>query len=451
MARPVTLTHLAAALVLGGLGASLCAPAFAQADAERIRALENKLDASLRQIEKLTERIAELERASAPGRAKAEPAAPTAADQAKALDTLQQSVEQISQGLSRNVSHTGVPLHGFADANAGWSGVGDPRRLRGFGVGSLDLYLTPQFGSRVKSLMEIVFEYGPDGSGEFEAERAQVGYTFNDGLTLWAGRFHTPIGLWNTLYHHGANLQTAIYRPRFIEFEDRDGLLPTHSVGLWANGKASLDWGKINYDVYLSNGPTVRRRLLDFNGFSDDNSGKLLGLNLGMQPHGGLRGLTVGVHTFGSTVDTRSAANTLLSRNRMRMAGGYFGYDAMGWETLGEYYRFANRELATDTSHTSNAWFTQVGYNLGAWLPYARFEKASLDPADKLFATQKIGRSYTRTSVGARYELDSKSALKVEFGDTTEASATLIDENGLAVPVPRARYRRTTVEYSIAF
>lgn len=452
MTRAVSLTHLAASLVLSGLGAALGAPAFAQSDAERIRALEQRLDASLKQIEKLTDRIAELERAASPTKAKPEGGAPAAAaEQSKALDTLRQDVDQISEGLSRNVSHTGVPLHGFADANAAWSSAADPRRLRGFGVGSLDLYLTPQFGSRVRSLMEIVFEYGPEGTGEFEAERAQVGYTFNDELTLWAGRFHTPIGLWNTLYHHGANLQTSIYRPRFIEFEDRNGLLPTHSVGLWASGRINLDLGKVNYDAYVSNGPTVRRRVLDFNGFTDDNSGKLFGLNLGLHPNGILRGLTAGVHAFGSTVDTRGAAETILARNRMRMAGGYFGYDANGWEAIGEYYHFSNRDLAAGAHHASNAWFTQLGYSWGSLLPYVRYERASLDPADTLFSTQQVGRSYSRSSVGARYELDSKSALKIEFGDSTEAAATLIDENGAAVAVPRARYRRAAIEYSIAF
>jgi hypothetical protein len=451
MTRALSLTHLAAALLLGGLGASLGSPAFAQSDADRLRALEQRLDASLQLIEKLNQRIAELERAATPAKAKGEAGTPSDAEQARAIDTLRKDVEQISDGLSRNVGHTGVPLHGFADANAGWSGAGDPRRLRGFGVGSLDLYLTPQFGSRVKSLMEIVFEYGPEGTGEFEAERAQVGYTFSDALTLWAGRFHTPIGLWNTLYHHGANLQTSIYRPRFIEFEDRNGLLPTHSVGLWASGKTTIEVGKVNYDVYVSNGPTVRKRLLDFNGFTDDNSGKLVGLNLGIQPAGVLRGLSVGVHAFGATVDTRTAADTVLSRSRMRMSGGYFGYDAKGFEAIGEYYRFANRELASGARHSSTAWFTQVGYSFGGLLPFARYERVSLDSNDMLFSTQQVGRSYTRSSIGARYELDSKSALKIELGDSTEAAATLIDENGASAPVPRARYRRTAVEYSIAF
>lgn len=388
----------------------------ATVSAQELRALEQRLNASQQQIEQLRE-----------------------------------SLEQMSSGLSRSVSHTGVPLHGFADAGAGWSSREDPSRLRGFGVGTLDLYLTPQFGNHVKSLMEIAFYYRTDGTGEVEAERMQVGYALDDSLTVWAGRFHTPIGLWNTAYHHGANLQTSIYRPRFIDFEDRDGLLPTHSIGLWGSGKTDIAAGKIAYDIYLSNGPTVRRGTLDYNAFSDDNGGKLLGFNLTWRPHTALRGASLGVHGFGSTVDTRLASGALHSRTRVRMWGGHFGYDAQSWEALAEVYHFANSDAASGASRTSQAGYVQLGHSFGWLTPYLRHERAALDGADNFFATQRVGRSYARSSIGMRYDLDPKAALKVEFGATREKAATLIDDTGAASAVAPARYRRLAVEYSIAF
>ncbi len=453
MARSLSPTPLITALLLCGMAAGSATPVLAQTSAEtqseRLRALEERLNASQKLIERLSERIAELERAAA--QARPDGAAPAAAEQAKTIATLRDSVEQISQGLSRTVNSTGVPVHGFADAGAGWSSRDDPARLRGFGVGTLDLYFAPQFGNRVKSLMEIAFYYNAEGGGEIEAERMQVGYALDDGLTIWAGRFHTPIGLWNTLYHHGANLQTSIYRPRFIDFEDRDGLMPTHTIGLWGSGKSGVGRGKLTYDVYLGNGPTIRRRLLDYNAFGDDNNGRMLGANVGYEPHGDLRGLSVGVHAFGSTVDTRAASGALLARTRLRMAGGYFGYEANAWEGLGEYYRLANRDMASGTRHGSSAWFAQLGRSYGSLTPYIRHERASLDPADNYFATQHIGRSYTRWSIGTRFDFEAKSALKVEFGATTESSANLVDDNGTPAPLARARYRRLAIEYSIAF
>ena len=445
---------LVTALLVFCLGAALPQASSAQTgnatDAERLRALERRLDASQKLIEKLSERIAELERAAGP-RDKSEPATPSMAEQAQSIATLQESVGQISGGLSRTVTHTGVPVHGFLDAGAAASSRDDPQRLRGLRAGTLDLYLTPQFGDHVKSLMEIVFEYNADGRGEMEAERSQVGYTVNDQLTLWAGRFHTPIGLWNTLYHHGANLQPSIFRPRFVDFEDRGGLVPTHTVGVWGSGKTNLDAGKLSYDIYVGNGPTVRERSLDFNAFTDDNSGKLLGVNLGIAPRGALRGVNIGVHAFGATADSRAASDTVLARTRLRMAGGYFSYDANGWEGLAEYYHFANFDLATSTPHTSHIGYLHLGRSYGTLIPYLRYERASLDGADNFFATQRLGRSYSRALIGARYELDVNAALKVELSATKEAAATLIDANGAAGLVEPARYRRLAVEYSIAF
>ncbi len=43
---------------------------------------------------------------------------------------------------------------------------------------------------------------------EQEMERLQVGWLANSDLTLWLGRFHSPLGFWNSEHHHGAYLQT---------------------------------------------------------------------------------------------------------------------------------------------------------------------------------------------------------------------------------------------------
>jgi len=257
--------------------------------------------------------------------------------------------------------------------------------------------------------------------------------------------------LWNTAYHHGANLQVSIYRPRFLEFEDRDGLLPTHMVGVWGSGKTSFRPDKWSYDVYLGNGPTVRRGFLDYNAFSDDNSGKMLGANVGWHPGGPLRGTTFGLHALGSTVDTRAASGALLARTRLRVFGAYAGIDTTLWEGLGEYYQFANSDLTGGARSSSRAGYAQLGRRFDALTPYLRYERASLAPGDLYFASQTMGRSYTRASLGARYDLGAKAALKAEFGATREAAVTLLDDSGAARFVSPASYRRLAFEYSIAF
>ncbi len=444
------------ALVAAGLCSTLGAPAFADAQSDRLQALEKRLEGSVKIIETLSARIAELER-----QAKAAPALASAqaaqavqavqAVQAQTMATLQDSVTQLSEGLNRRSSDSGLPVHGFADVGAAWSSGNDPGKLRGFNAGTLDLYLTPQFGDRVKGLAELVVEYGQDGGVAVDLERLQLGYTVNDALTVWLGRFHTPYGLWNTDFHHGANLQTSISRPRFIEFEDKGGILPAHSVGGWASGKTALGGGKLTYDAYLANGPRIAERTLDFSAYTDGNANKMLGGNLGYQAGGALSGLTLGVHAFGSTVEVHDNNAAVISATKLRMAGAYVSYDENDWEVIGEVYHFANVDLGSNTRHASNLGFLQLGRAFGAWTPFLRFERAALDPADHYFRSQASGRSYRRAAFGLRYTLDPRSSFKFELSDTSDSAADLIDETGAVLPFTARSYRRAAFQYSVAF
>lgn len=428
----------------------------ADESADRVRALEKKLESSINLIEQLTGRITELEKKVKAGNgasARATPAdsASAAARATPTIAALQDEVDQINQGLSQRGFDFGLPVHGFADVQAATSSREDPLRLKGFNAGTLDLYLTPQFGNRVRSLIEIAIEYDPgDRSTAIDMERLQLGYTVNDALTLWMGRFHTPFGLWNTSFHHGANLQTSIYRPRFIEFEDRGGIIPAHSVGLWASGRTDVATGKLTYDAYVSNGPTIRSRELDFNPFTDDDGGKMVGFNLGFQPSGRLHGLSTGLHGFTAPVSIHSAADAVVDRTRLRMLGAYAAYDAHDWEAFAEYYRFFNGSESGGGRHDSHAGFIHAGRTFGSLTPYVRYERAALDPTDVYFNSQQTGRSYTRHIVGSRYALDAKSSVKLELSRSEEAALNQYDGTGI-VFTARSKYRRAALQYSIAF
>ena len=56
--------------------------------------------------------------------------------------------------------------------------------------------------------------------------------------------------------------------------------------------------------------------------------------------------------------------------------------------------------------------------------PYGRYEKAALNQNDGYFSAMNSGRSYRRGSLGLRYDLNPTTALKLEFGRTTEVQAT---------------------------
>ncbi|MFQ5479086.1 MAG: hypothetical protein ACE5E4_10765 [Candidatus Binatia bacterium] len=67
--------------------------------------------------------------------------------------------------------------------------------------------------TRIRVLVEFFLD-----EAERELERAQVGIAFGP-TAAWIGRFHNPLGYWNTTYHHGTFLQPTIARPDIIQFE----------------------------------------------------------------------------------------------------------------------------------------------------------------------------------------------------------------------------------------
>jgi hypothetical protein len=412
---PAVTVAVAAAL------ATLAAPARADATTDRIADLERKLERSMQVIEQLSRKVEQLEAGRAPAGPTATSAAPAPAAPA-ALEARVSAVEQqVSAIGSRSTAEDGLALHGFADVGLR---VAQRERRRGAALGNVDFYLAPQFGSNVKALVELVFETSDQGEVDVDLERLQLGYTFSDQLTAWFGRFHIPYGYWNTAFHHGAQIQTSILRPRFLDFEDRGGILPAHGVGAWGTGKIGLGSGRLQYDLYVVNSPrlnpedpaTPGTSVLDPNLAGAVNHSALVGGRAAYDFGGALQGLTLGVHGFTARVQL-DAAEPL--RTRVRMAGLYGTYLEDSWEVLGEGYRFFDRNLdGAPGGHRSWAGYLQAGRSFGAWTPYVRLERTALDQGDNFFAQQASGQSYSRGVLGVRYDLDPKAALKLEVNRT---------------------------------
>lgn len=410
----------------------------ATAEAERIKALEAKLEQSLALIQQLSQRVQDLEkRPAAPAPAVVPAVVAEPAAKQSELTAAQQRLADVEQGvrdLTNAAAHasapdTGVPFHGFLDVgyvNFSQQALGQRTGAR---LGTFDVYLTPQFGANVRTLIELAFEYDKFGSLGIDAERLQIGYAFSDQLVVWGGRFHTPYGYWNTAFHHGAQLQTSITRPRFVAFEDQGGILPAHTVGVLANGKTGTALGRFNYDFYVGNGDRIIDGVLDYNASGDDNSSPIIGTNLALSP-GAVPGLTLGLHALQSKVGGNNAAGTLTGTSRSRVVGVYGYYEGDSVELIGEYYRFNNQDLVPGgRGHMSQAAFLQAGYNLiDRWTAFARYEKASLKADDMYFALQASGTSYHQTTVGLRYDVDPRAALKFQYDankDVANGSSTL--------------------------
>lgn len=386
--------------------------------ASRINELEQRLQNSLDAINRLEARIRTLESSAkampgASSRVEPTPVAKLSEDDAAKIRQIETSVAQITAAANQPRQETGLPLRGFADVGAGRrSGNGN----KGFNIGSLDFYLTPSFSGGFRGLVELIFE-NDNNSLATDLERMQIGYDFGDNLTLWAGRFHTPYGYWNNAFHHGAQIQTSITRPRFIAFEDAGGVLPAHSVGLWATGKAPAMGGKLNYNAYVANAQSIAGELagagvLNPNTTHAFNGRFTVGGSIGFRPEA-VNGLEVGLHALQSTIGNEFDPTNDI---RLKLFGGYLAYESNNWEIVGETYHFNNRAPKDGAGrHSSTAVFLQAGYNFGALTPFLRYERGNFSAQDSYFAQQENGRAYDRSVGGFKFDLTSSSAFKLEF------------------------------------
>ncbi len=336
-----------------------------------------------------------------------------------------------------------------------------PERNGAF-VGTLTLFASPQLGDRARSLFELVSEFNASGSNVITVERAQIGYAFNDAITVWGGRFHSPYGYWNTAYHHGAQLQPSVARPVQLS-----GALPAHTIGLWVTGQFNAGSGKLTYDLYGGNSTRVSGGGIDPNHTSGNNKNKNIGFNFGYNAGDALEGLRIGVHGLeGKVTECASLVSSgvnagecavipavvgppavsadLIEKSKVTMVGAYTHYDNYNVEFIAEYYRFKNTNLisvaAPDYEAKSSSSFAQLGYTLGDWIPFMRYEKTRYDQADEFFRNLSNGKSYNKSIVGVRYELNSNAVLKGEVAQIESLTAPSLDDS-----------KEVRVQYAIRF
>jgi hypothetical protein len=416
------------------VGAACLATNAAHADeSEDIAGLKSQLAETQRVIDQLSEKVRELEAAiaakSAPAPAPAEPApvagAPAAAEHA----------ETITSGMVHS-SEPGLPLHGFADVSAGTRNPINPD-LKHVALGFLDIYLTPPLGERTSALFELTFKTGFSGDLTYDVERAQFGYQFKDVATLWLGRFHTPYGYYNTAFHHGAQVTTALRRPLVVQFERSGGVLPAHTVGLWLDGNNRVGPNtRLIYDVYAGNAQRIVNGFLDVRNGGNSNGDMITGGNIALLAEQLAGGMRFGFSTFSAKI-----ADTLTSNiTRVNNYGLYVVQESDKWENIAEFYRFDDDDLTGGTgTHRSNMGFVELAYRANKWTPYVRYERSDFDQTDNYFAALQNGGSYKRGALGARFDLDLTSALKFELARTR-----LLDR------VPR-EYDEALMQYAIRF
>jgi len=322
-----------------------------------------------------------------------------------------------------SMSASALELHAFADVT--YSDSSRSGENPGFSLGQLDLWGTHVIDKegKLKTFVELVVE-SPGSGFVLDLERLWVEYDVNPNFRVRAGRFHTSLGYWNRTYHHGSHMQTTVFRPLFLDFEDGPtAIMPTHTVGLMGVGDFNMAQGDLHLEVQLGNGAYFNGAELDPNNAGDADKGKALVGRLVFKP-AAVDGLGIGVSYLNNPV-SQLTGGVVVDLVDQQIYGLDAAYDENDLELIFEYFSLNNKDTA-GTSRTSSAWYFQAGYAYSEVLmPYFRYEEMKdIDASDPYFIT--LGTTeYSQSVLGVRYDLVDNSSLKLEarsLDEPTESS-----------------------------
>lgn len=305
---------------------------------------------------------------------------------------------------SQEFDDSSVRVMGFGDFNYLMTELD---RQEAFRMGQMVGHVIVDLDDRFTFFSEVSLT-GKDTGYSIEVERAFVRYDFADEFKISAGRFHTPIGYWNSAFHHGSWLQTSVARPEMIKFGSR--LIAIHFVGLIAEGGLPTSSLGLGYSVGIGNG---RAENIARPGDAGDFNDRRAWLARVQARPISIIGLEVGA-TFYS--DRLLAPDGNEANERTYSVHAALERDAP--EILAEYTHVTHDPVSGSGNFPgSDAYYVQFGYRLsGAFnsvKPYARVEQVVVPSGDDVFAT--LALNYDGVIVGVRYDPSLFLALRLEY------------------------------------
>ncbi|MHC4954681.1 MAG: outer membrane protein [Planctomycetota bacterium] len=305
----------------------------------------------------------------------------------------------------------------------------DPERSgRGnayFFNGSVDLFFTARVGDHFQILSETVFQtkVGSEDSGDsskWDQERLWGAWAFADAFQIKFGLEHSPISLWNRIYHHGRWLELTISRPLLAQFESGTGILPMHEAGIEFVGDIPLAGGSLQYIIFFSNGRADAPNKVQE--FSDQNNDKAITFGAGYNFDSSD---TIFLGIFARTDEIPPASSTGARSGSIRewIFSIQFLYDSDRFDIISEWVYIDQDDKTAGSSFSSQSGYFQIGYHLSdAWTPYARFDFRNMDQGTPYFEPLDRDLDAYAIVLGARWDFIDNAALKFEvaFGEREE-------------------------------
>jgi hypothetical protein len=394
---------------------------------------KEQVKALLERVEQLEKRVAELE-----AKPTASPAPIlTAAERAPAQKSEPQDATAASAPMHDHAAqeqtaaqqaephYPSLQFRGFADVD--FSATDQKGTTSGFNLGQLDLHLASPLSRKISYFGELTFNAHPNGY-TVEVERSIIRYDYNDYFKLSFGRYHTPVGYWNTAFHHGAWLQTTIDRPEIVKFGGT--FIPTHFVGFLAEGNIPSGGAGLSYNFGVGNG---RGEIISRPGDAgDNNNNRAWVANIFARP-AKLYGLQVGASVYRDKISCQNnplvpvVPGCRLTNGRDYrewITSAHVVWTKGAPEFLAEFTNVNHRQVFTNLKTNSLGLYAQVGYRL-PWFentlkPYYRFEYIHTPLSEAVFDNLDLVESIA----GLRYDISSYAAFKGEYRNTKRQPGT---------------------------
>ena len=314
------------------------------------------------------------------------------------------AAQEVTSSLTGGQLQPEFNFIGFADLNYISADGDDPD---GFSIGQAVAHTSVYLDDSLSAFAEFTAT-ARDSEYAFEVERLIVKYDFSDLYQLSAGRFHTPVGYWNSAFHHGAWLQTTVSRPEAMKFGSQ--ILPIHFVGVLLEGK--LPTGDLGLEYKAGFGNGRHENIARAGDAGDINSDRAWMIELASKPRK-IKDLHFGIGFYTDRLTIPASPDI-----EEKTFSAFAAWSNESPEVIIEYLH-SEHELVSDSSVSGNvdAWYAQFAYrlpgNLTDWKPYARLERTRVDDSDPVLGAE--GLDYDGGIIGVRWDFNPHAVLKAEY------------------------------------
>lgn len=291
------------------------------------------------------------------------------------VDTLQKQLEQVQErldGQGATEAQSAVHLSGYAAV--GYTDVENGNG--GFNAVSFNPIFHYQYRDLFLLEAELEIAVEDDGTTETALEYGAIDWLISDHAVLQAGKFLSPLGQFRQNLHPAWINKFVSAPPGF----GHDGAAPLAEVGVQLRG--GYLWGnpsRLNYAVYVGNGPTVEIAGTEIHGVNSEGStgnedDKLVfGGRLGFLP---VPSIELGLSGAGGEVGPEGEAT--LHRDYEVYGADATWQPGKAWDFRSEYVKTkvgAKRESVAPEAAEWETWYVQGAYRFlpGMWEVVLRY------------------------------------------------------------------------------